>query len=875
MSEQFTILILQMGGLGDLVLVSQLIISLRKNFPDSRIVLACRIPFVAVTGLFPSPPDETIGLTFNPYAWVVPTKDVYVELAPVIERLRQVHPGLLIAAECQPTWFSWFVAALVKPQRAISAGRSNRPRNLLSTVLEHYALPERDFEGPRVARDVHEIQRYWQIVTFLNGTPVATVPWSLPDNVAEASSAKMAELGIKAGEYLVCFPLGAPGTTLKRWSRENFCQALTEVRREHKLPVLLTGERSEEEQLRAFSQGLQSSDGLVATFHGGAEDIPMLAGLIAQSRAYLGSDTGPMHLAGAYSVNGVTIYGGGTWPWYGPWGNGSIGIVHPLPCFGCNWDCLFGHGICVESIPIKPVTDALRQALLSPGSPARVQTLDLVPASSLILISDANKRYTEAEVDRGERLGSIIELQRFINARDARIEDLEKTAAERLEALEIQGTALNQLRKEAQRRVEGMVELTELLELRDRRIKELEQTSSERLIELQRASKVMDQMKVQLKVRLENSSAYRAKDSQVRDLEKVAADRLEELKQAAMIMQDLRVRIENNPLYRAKEAQLRQMEQIAAERLQDLRTLDRSLADIRFQADRREMGMRDLTAIVHSRDKRIAELERISRERLKSLEMLDEAYKELQLEADRRVSGLIELNGIIQERDTQISDLERIAEERLSALLSTDRTLKEVRARLEATERESAERLEALMGSEAIINHRTALLDQAEKDARERLEALVAADAILKQVSARLQGIEQESEERLNALLQTDPVAHDLATRVHHAEDAHNDSVTASGQGHSNELISDPAEVDAKIHELSAQISEMEARIEQETATAAVLREKARIYESRMAKLEAERKRQQDRIAALESEGLYEHFIRRNRGRQSNPVSRN
>jgi ADP-heptose:LPS heptosyltransferase len=676
MSEQFTILILQMGGLGDLVLVSQLIISLRANFPAARIVLTCRKPFVAVTELFPSPPDETIGLTFNPYSWVVPTKEVYVELAPVIERLQQAQASLLIAAECQPTWFSWFVAALLKPQRAISAGRSNRPRNLLSTVLEHYGLPERDFEGPRIARDIHEIQRYQQIVTFLNGVPSAPVPWTLPDKVAEASQAKLAELGLRAGEYLVCFPLGAPGTTLKRWSRDNFCQALAEVRREHKLPVLLTGERSEEDQLRAFSEGLRSSDGTVAEFHGGAEDIPVLAGLIAQSRAYLGSDTGPMHLAGAYGVNGVTIYGGGTWPWYGPWGNGSIGVVHPLPCFGCNWDCLFGHGICVESIPIRPVTDALRQALLSPGSPAHVKTLDLVPASSLTLISDANKRYTEAEVDRGERLGSIIELQRFINSRDARIEDLEKTAAERLEALEIQGTALDQLRKEAQRRVEGMVELTELLELRDRRIQELEQTSSERLIELQRASRVMDQMKV---------------------------------------------RIQNTPAYRAKQAEIRELEKIAAERLEALRAMDRSIADVRFQADRRETGMRELTAIVHARDKRITEVERIARERLKSLEQLDAMYRELQGEAEKRLNGMIELSGIIQQRDARISELERTAEERLNALLSTDGTLKEVTAKLAEAERESRERLDALTHTGRLLQEATARLQETQTEPPESL----------------------------------------------------------------------------------------------------------------------------------------------------------
>ncbi|HUS05458.1 MAG TPA: glycosyltransferase family 9 protein [Bryobacteraceae bacterium] len=737
-----------MGGLGDLVLLSQLIHSLRATYHQSRIVLACRQPFVSLPALFPSPPDETIGLTFNPYGWVVPTEQLYAELGPAIGQLKEVRASVFIAAEYQPTWFSWFVSALLRPERAIYASHTKRPRNLLPIVLDHYHLPPQEFEGPVTPKDIHENQRYQSITTYLRGQIITEPKWTLPPGVREAAFGKLATLGLASGDYLVCFPLGAAGIKVKRWPRENFCNALNTIRRHHKLPVLLTGELSEAEELSGFAGLLSTTQGAIATYVGGAAEIPMLAGLIAGARAYLGNDTGPMHLAGAYGVAGVAIYGGGHWPSYAPWGDGSVGMVHPLPCFGCNWDCLFDHGICVESIPPAAVSDALREVLLTPGKPARVQSLDLVPASSLALIQDANKVYRVAELDRGERLRSMVELQRSIEARDLRIEDLEKTAAERLEALQIQEEALEQLRKEAQRRVDGMVELTELLELRELRIEEQEQISADRLLELRRAGKLMDQLRQQLRVRIKNSSAYRA-----------------------------------------KQEELQTMEKMAEERLAALLATDQALADLRVQADRREAGMRELTAIVHARDKRIAELERTAQERLVALEALDQAYRELQAEAERRAAGLLELTRVIEERKARIAGLEQRG------------------ATNEAAGREDIQR-----------------------DDWKSLEALLAAEGAMEALSAALQ--------------------------------------RASAAGEPLE-----AHLRAMIAGVAAQIAELESRLEQESANTAVLREKARVYESRVGELVAERKLLKSQIAVLQSEGLYHYIRRRNRDVHVDPVS--
>ena len=86
--------------------------------------------------------------------------------------------------------------------------------------------------------------------------------------------------------------------------------------------------------------------------------------LLKESRLYVGHDTGAMHIAGAVGRPVVGIFGGGHWPRFRPSARQAVSVVQPLPCFGCNWDCHFGDGPCVKTIPASDV-------ILAPGARAR------------------------------------------------------------------------------------------------------------------------------------------------------------------------------------------------------------------------------------------------------------------------------------------------------------------------------------------------------------------------------------------------------------------------------------------------------------------------------------------------------------------------
>ncbi len=738
-----------MGGLGDLVLTAGLLSSLRDSFVDATLVLVCRAGLASVCGLFPKPPDQVIALNFDPYEWAIPCGELFAAVQPVLEQTAGVRADLFIAGEFQPTWFTWLLAAYGKPRKAIQATVGKRPGSVLTGTLDHFDLDRVELEGPKLDANLHEIQRYAEIVRYLGGATHGARRWELPDAVETEVRTTLRQLNLRSGEYLTCFPLGAPGIGVKRWPKESYLRALAAMRRKEPLPILFTGDQSETQDLRTFAEALGGGD--VQVYAGSPESLPILAGLLRHSRAYLGNDTGPMHLASAFDVGGVAIYGGGHWPAYGPWGRGSVAMVHPLPCFGCNWDCLFGHGVCVESIRLEPVIEALGRVLAGETEEPETVLLEELPAQATDLIRDANRSYREAELDRGDRLSSIIELRRNVESSHGRLEKLERTSADRLRALEAQHAAIEQLRHESDRRREGLDQLTALLDLRDVRIEELEEISNQRLAALESQAASYEELKREADLRsaglLELTEHVALRDRRIHELEEIAVERYKALQSQSRVYEELRIEAEKRTAglmeltahIAARDESIRAFRQIAEDRREALEAQAAAYEELRIEAEKRTAGLMELTGAIAARDSLIGLWIDTAGERLIALQQAGVAMLKLSEEAENRAAGLREFSGIVAARDARIAEQSRISEERLAALLSTDDALRAVRADSEA-------RLRGLEELTSAIAARDVRIESLEKTATERLDALLKTDAALqaeqRRVKALLDGIQ-------------------------------------------------------------------------------------------------------------------------------------
>jgi len=153
------------------------------------------------------------------------------------------------------------------------------------------------------------------------GIESPVVQFRLPvDQRAEATSEEfLAARGLVAG----CVVLNAgAGWASRRWPRERYAAVARHVGAKWSLPsvVVWAGEKE-----KAWAEGIvEGSDGHAVLAP--ATSLQELASLLRRARLFVGSDTGPLHLAVAVGTSCVSMHG--TTPaWQsGPYGEGHIAL---------------------------------------------------------------------------------------------------------------------------------------------------------------------------------------------------------------------------------------------------------------------------------------------------------------------------------------------------------------------------------------------------------------------------------------------------------------------------------------------------------------------------------------------------------------------
>ena len=544
------------GGLGDLVLASDAIGSIKRAHPEWHVTLACKAGFADVPNLYPVRPDEVLPIELDPHQWSAPSEGLLDALRPVVAGLKDRSVDLYVAAEMQPTWFAWLLASVFRPRRSLCCTRVQEETGFLSLLRERLGVKAVEVERVGMPEETHELRRYELLLDALSIPARSSFPWRRN----EPSS---------AGDYLVCFPCGSPETKLKRWPVQNFADVLQRSQARWRLPVTLLGGDGERDELQDVADQI-----------GGARIIagaPMAeaAHVLAHARFYLGNDTGPMHLAAAYGVPGVTIYGGGTWPHYAPWGPGSIGLVSPMPCFGCDWDCVFGQGVCVESVPVDEVSRAMDDVMRGPPAQAESRPWNGLDPMLLRIAQGTASKHRLLQDDRAKRLEAIYQLSRAEQGKAQSMVELELLANERLTALEKTREALLDITREAEARERGLHELTAVIEARDGHVVELELVASERLTSLEKTHEALLDITREAEARerglRELTAVIEARDARVVELELVATERLTALETTRQALLDITREAAE------LEQQATSFEVAAAERLVALQEKDETL----------------------------------------------------------------------------------------------------------------------------------------------------------------------------------------------------------------------------------------------------------------------------------------------------------
>jgi heptosyltransferase III len=338
------VLVVALRRLGDVLLTTPLIRSIKRAFPAASIEA---LVFAGTEGILAGNPDlaGVIAMPQRPGAG---------ETLSLLGRLaRRYDIALSTQSGDRPTLLAWI------------AGRQSAgpiEPDGLSATMKRLAL-SRSYVVDRQQHRVRDVLRLAELL----GIP------AVPEIVCPAGGVR-SNL-IPAQPYAIVH--AAPMFTYKRWTIDGW-RALAAALRQRGLVVVTSGANSDRSYLDEAWR-----DGEVMRLDGRL-DWPELAATIAAARVYIGPDTAITHLAAATGTPTVALYGPtdprlwGPWPAGGldpPWSaagtiqqRGNVWLVqNPLPCLPCQLEgCerrLDSFSQCLDELTPAQVISAVDQAL--------------------------------------------------------------------------------------------------------------------------------------------------------------------------------------------------------------------------------------------------------------------------------------------------------------------------------------------------------------------------------------------------------------------------------------------------------------------------------------------------------------------------------
>jgi len=357
------ILVVALRRLGDVLLTTPLVRSLRRAYADARIDM---LVFADTASILEGNPDID-GVITCPSR---PSTADSIALARAI--FRRYDLAITTQAGDRPSFF-----AIMAGRRRVGVAE-DRLIGRIKSMLLHRHLPMRD--------DLHRVEETLALAELIGIPPVAEVVPPVARPVPEAPARPYAVLH------------AAPFFRYKQWRTDGWRAAAQHLSASG-LALVATGGPAPEE--RAYLDAVWEGTDILRL--DGRLKWPQLAGLIAQARVFLGPDTSVTHLAAATGCPTVALFGPtdprrwAPWPVDGPGRpfatrgtvqrQGNVFVVqNRLPCMPCGLEgCLRhvrSHSLCLDRMPVEDVIRTLDTALASPA-PAGGQEGGAVPQTPL------------------------------------------------------------------------------------------------------------------------------------------------------------------------------------------------------------------------------------------------------------------------------------------------------------------------------------------------------------------------------------------------------------------------------------------------------------------------------------------------------------
>jgi len=338
------ILILRTSAMGDIVMSSHLAEGMRSKYPNARI---CWLAEPQVAPLLEHNPALNAVLVWPKARWkrLFRTRrlgTLFSEIRTFMVRLRAER--VTLAIDAQGLFRTRLLAWLSGAKERIGF-ESREPGRFLMTRL----LGKGD-NAHLMGSEYFYLLRQLGVAT----DELRQAVYLAPESCAEARTV-LADAEV-AGGYVVF----APFTTRpqKHWFEQSWIRLAREITHEFSLPVVWLGGPDD----RPVAEVLVNAGGGVNL--AGATSLATSAAIVAQAALVIGVDTGLTHLATAFSVPTVALFGS-TCPYSETCSPVTTILYHQLPCSPCRRrPTCEGRFECMQMLTVEEVVQAARALLV-------------------------------------------------------------------------------------------------------------------------------------------------------------------------------------------------------------------------------------------------------------------------------------------------------------------------------------------------------------------------------------------------------------------------------------------------------------------------------------------------------------------------------
>jgi len=348
------ILVIALRRLGDVLLTTPLLCSLRQAWPDA--VIDCLV-FADTAGILEGNPDIDNVVT-------MPARPTVAQSLALVARLRRRY-ALAVSTQSgdRPSFFAYVAGRIRIGLFEDDLGGSLRRMGYRRSV--------------RYEPGIHRVEELLRLTDALG---IVRAPGVVTPRVATSSL-------VPADDFAVIH--AAPMYRYKQWTKDGW-RALAANLAARGLTLVATGGPAADE--RAYLDMVWGETGTAVQRVDGQLSWRELTGMLTKARLYVGPDTSVTHLAAASGCPTVALYGPTDPRLWGPWPAGGLDrmweaaapvqqrgnvwlVQNPLPCVPCQLEgCERWRGsysVCLDELGVGQVVSAVDEALLGGGMQMR------------------------------------------------------------------------------------------------------------------------------------------------------------------------------------------------------------------------------------------------------------------------------------------------------------------------------------------------------------------------------------------------------------------------------------------------------------------------------------------------------------------------